>query len=1172
MKKKSKLLIAFGLLLSVTWLHSPVYAAIHEERDTDLQQQNPTDFYLKGRVTDENGEPIIGATIRLKDMNIGTVTDADGYYSLNFRVKPTAILASYLGYLGRNIQYTGQTVIDIALKEDTKLLEEVVVTGYQTISKDRATGAFAIVNNQKLEQKITPNLTTALEGLVAGVNTFGGEVVIRGRSTVSLNVGTNPLLVIDGLPTERSMDDININDVENLTILKDAAATSIYGSRAANGVIVITTKSGEKGKVSINFTADWTWKENPSLHDYRLASTSTYIDYEQEFWRRAAEKGYGGNIDQYVIAGNTGSNSTASYFSPLETVRLALAEGRISQSDYDATVQSMRNNDFRQEYMDQAWCTPFRQNYNLSISNGSDRQNTYASFNYVGDALQMKTDENQTLKANIKTTQKINKWLSVDLGLDAQYGTEDGTIESYKFQNMNERIEPYNRILNANGNRNYMPYTYYLGTSGVGSIQFMSSSSSQSFTPQMVDDLSKITAYDPFSFNVLDELDGRNTVKKKWINTRSFARINAQITKDLKFSTSFDYELSDKTEEYYNAADSYYMRVMRNRYISRSGTAAPYTYSKNIPDGGFFYQKETSKNNYTFRNQLDYRTTISKTHSISALAGVEMRQNEIPVSTSAKYFGYNPQTLSSTTLLSSAPSIITPGYTSYMYNTTVRMTPAEIGNASLSYTKHRFLSFYGTGSYTYKDLYTLSGSVRVDQADLFGTDPKYRYRPLWSIGGNWNLSNESFMEDIEWIDLLSVKGSYGVTGNVDQSSSPYTLITLNTSTNSLITPTPYAALSGVAPNPQLRWEKTSSYALGFDFSVLKGLLNGKIESYYKYSDDLLVNVDIPRSSGFTSAVINNGAISNKGIEITLSSPWFNQNGWKLTSTFVYGYNHNRVEKVNRKPVSAGSLIKTPYSYYEEGRPYNALYAYHYEGLTTEGTDYQKGIPVITKKDGTPLATMSPTGTLTVASESTIDPSEAIYMGSLDPLWNGSFTQGIQYKNIELSAMLVFYGGHKLRKPSYDLSVGSSGAPFQKMPEGIENAWSPLNPDGTSPKTGIYYPTGLTTLSSLSEYWRYSDVHVVKGDMLRLRNITLSYSLPGKYAKAARLQKVRVSAQANNLWFWSAAGGGLDPETYTGKRNATTVNGELRNDLPTRNAIDWTLPSQASYLLRLEVTF
>ncbi len=1169
MKLKKQLCIAGSCFLCALWLSTSAYAGPVEDTNS-IQQQKGGNFgkTIKGKVTDANNEPIVGATIRIRDQNVGTITDIDGNYSLVYKGDtPKEILVSFIGYIGRAVRYNGQATLNVTLEEDAKLLDEVVVTGYQTISKERATGAFAILNNQAIEKKISSDLTQALEGQIAGVTTYGGDIVIRGRSTVSNAVGTNPLLVIDGLPTERSMDDININDVESLTVLKDAAASSIYGSRAANGVIVITMKQAEKGKVKVNFTADWKWEENPSLSDYHYLTTEQVLEYEPLLWERHSIKAPTPiDLDQYMKSLNTNGfgSSSGTYLSPLAQARIRVAEGTMSQTEYDAYVKELATYDYRQAYMDAMWRTPFRQNYNLSISNSSDRQNTYASITYTGDAMQMKTNDSRTIKANIKTTQKLAKWLSVDLGIDAQYGRKTETHSAFNFDNQASTFNPYTQIYNSDGSLHYLPYTPH-PISG-GSSWFPTGS--VGFTPKRYQEMCETGQYESMDYNVVEEAD-RVKNKTNTLLLRSFAKINIQLHKDLKFSSSFDYETRKESKNNYVDKDSYFLRLWRNRFITRTGTAGNYTYNKtNFPTGSYLEQNESSRINYTFRNQLDYNKTIAGKHDISVLAGMEAREVKTPMAVRATYLGYDPQSLSVTSPLTlEQKSLLNTGVTSALFGNVTKFNTTLLNSGQLSETKHRYLSYYGAAGYTYNNLYNLSGSVRVDQTDLFGTDPKYRYRPLWSIGAGWNISNEKFMKDITWLDMLTIRGSYGVTGNVDQSSTPYITVTTGTTSGTMDT-YPVVNIS-TAPNQYLRWEKTTSYSLGADFSLLQGLLSGKIEGYYKYSDDLLVPTSLPIASGYTTSTINNGAISNRGIEITLSSPWYKKNGWKLSSTLVYSRNKNRVEKVNRVATSASQLITQPYAYYQEGKPFNALYAYHCEGLRTDGSDYQNGMPIFKTKDGKEYYTINADGKSgTTPSLSTVSPDEAVYMGTLDPKWSGSFTQNIQYKNFELSVLCTFYGGHKIRKPSYITSGPAVSTVFNgTYAAELANGWTPENPNSTLTKSGMYYSSWMMNLGvyGFNELWRYSDYFVADGDMFRLKNVSLSYTLPQKYAKIANLSKVKLTGQVNNLWFWCAAGDDVDPETYT----TTQINA---SSYKTPNAIDRTLPLMTSYLMRLEITF
>ncbi len=1109
--------------------------------------QEASPVTIKGQVVDDQGLSLPGASVVLKtNVKINTMTNENGEFSITVPEGST-LEVSFIGMKSKEITAVRQPESAqqiIALESEAQTLDEVVVTGYQTISKERATGAFEIVNSKMLDKKITVNATAALEGEAAGVNTYGGSILIRGISTFSPEVGTRPLLVIDGLPTERDINDINMNDVESLTVLKDAAASSIYGVRAANGVIVITTKKADEGKTRVHFTSDWRWTKNPSLSDYHYASTSDIMNYELATYERSARLNYGG--DELTYFNNTlrgigeyvsNKSEDLNYVTPLFYLRHQYLNGAIDIDDYNSFLNEYRNMDYRQEYIDNVWRMPFRQSYNLSISSSSTRQNSYASINYIGNRQQVGSDNSRQLKGYLKSSQKITKWLTVEFGLDILYNNTTYTDRQYTdFTG----LEAYTRILDENGNRVYRDYV---------DIYNQTYTNGLSINPKILNQIAGLPQFDSYKFNILDELD-RNKTKNKNYNIRSFVSANFNIYKGLTFKSSFDYEFGHNETETLTEKDAYYMRFSRNRYAGYQ--------SSNIvmPAGARFYAINASTDNYVFRNQFDYKTYIGDDHYITASGGMEMRQVQIYQANSTLLYGYDPTALSYSLL---DYKTLTDGVkTSYIYNNVTAYgvtpggSPIKLGDPyttpSLNAKTNRYVSFYAAGGYTYKGRYGLSGSIRIDQANLFGTNPKYRYRPLWSIGAKWNASKEQFMSNLKWIDMLDVRASFGLTGNVDQTTSPYIVANTNLSSNAWTAQSVPSATVSTAPNPWLRWEKTMSYGGGIDFSLWQGLLTGKIDAYYKYSDDLLTEIEVDFTTGFSKALVNYGAMSNKGLEMTLSSPWFQKKDWTLTSSFVFSYNKNAVEKSNYTPTTAEQLVYG--SHHEVGRPLHARYVYRYEGLTNDGaTIDQNGVPIIVSANGIPQHSYNPNGTVDIAPNN-MKPGDVLYMGSQIPVWNGSFTQGVKYKNWELSGMFVFYGGHKILKPSFDFTAVIRS--HSNVPDWITTSWSPTNQTSTIPKSYLYYSNSGGNLPSLNEMYNNSTANVAKGNFIRLRTLSLSYTLPQKYCEKIGMESVKLTGQVDNLWFWSAAGKDIDPETLASNY--------------------MTPPTPTSFFLRLDILF
>ncbi|MGA6118194.1 SusC/RagA family TonB-linked outer membrane protein [Sphingobacterium anhuiense] len=1108
---------------------------------------------VSGKTVNSKGEALSGITIFEKGTKNATASDEHGNFTLKKVKAGATLLFSSVGTLSKEVSVSNRKNLGMVVLEPKVILgEEVTITvntGYQTLSRERSTGAYDIIDKSKIEKRVFTNATEILEGQAAGVSAYKGIPVVRGISTFSSNIGNDPLLVIDGLPTERRLNDINVNDIETITVLKDAAASSIYGVRAANGVVVVTTKGGkltDQNKTAVQFTSDLRWVENPALVDYHYGSTKEIIDYQLATFKRDAlkanqsELNYLANNLRGIGQAGTTSNSI-NYYSPLQMARLQYLNGEISQTEYDNTLSDWSKNDYRQEYMDLAWQTPLRQSYNLSINSSGKNQSTFASLNYVNDGQQNRFEKNQYIKGYIKSTQVLNNWFSFDIGSDIQYNGRQNISSVYGNLNL---LEPYTAILDENGNKIYRDYVDITGMQGGLHVN-----------PKVLAPIDGLPQFESYRFNILDELNDNKTNQNNF-TVRSFARLNFNLGKGFRFSTNGEYEFGKAKMEEFRSRDSYFYRFLRNKFATKDAVNAV------IPIGGRMEIEETSRNSWVWRNQLDYNRSFGNDHQVTATGGLELREININIPTNALYYGYDPVALTYTQL--NNYDIYNVGYrNSYIYNNATGLPGAVLdGNnikiadsdmyPSLTAVKNRYVGLYAVAGYTYKGKYSATGSVRVDQTNLFGTDPKYRYRPLWSAGVKWNMAKEDFMRSLNWVDLLDLRASYGLTGNVDQTTTPFLVASLSNQSTYTVQSIPYASISS-APNPMLRWEKTTSYNVGIDYSLLQGKLSGKLDLYYKNSEDLLGSKEVHFTSGYTTQRVNSGAMRNTGFELTVGSPWFKNNEWLVSSTLLFSYNKNKVTKTYYNPTQASHLAIG--GYLVSGMPYDALYAYRYGGITSGGTEYQNGVPIIERADGTTMHHFQENGTLLLDGSSSMAPQDVIYMGTKTPLVNASLIQNIRYKNFELSAMFLYYGGHKMYKPSFAFNSTDGNEDW------IAKSWIPENPNSTVPKAPVYYEPNISVvnLGSLAGMYIRSTENIVKGDFIRLRNISLSYSLPQGIAHALKLERVKIAGQINNPWIWSAAGKSIDAEVQYSASNTASLS-------------NWALPTAKSYFIRLDILF
>ncbi len=1064
---------------------------VPEKKKTQPNSKKET-RYVTGKIVDDNGEPLVGANIKVLNSPYGAISDIDGNFSCRVPEDQHTIEVSFIGMQSEKISVRNKNNIHITLHEDKNILGDVVVTGYQKISKERSTAAFGFIDSKELNRQMHADLSSSLEGKIAGlqmdVNPNTGEMtpILRGVGTFSNEVGTMPLIVIDDMPTNMTLNDINPYNVESITVLKDAAAASIYGALAANGVIVVTTKQAKDSKTNININADWFITTKPDFDNLKLASTSDIIDYQTMVFNKNVEES--GGIDNFLSTYKSG------YYNPLFQLYRDQSNGLLNQDEVNATLNQWRNNDYYNEYRDNVWRTAITQRYNVSISQKVGDNNHYVSFGYDNNKGRIPNDNNDKFSLYYKSNYKISNWLNINIGLDASLSNESSPNSRYTSYTIQQR---YERIYNEDGTLYTSPYVNISGNSG------------SAYNGDIVRQYEGVSPFKSFGFNVVNALN-EGIQKSNDISLRPFFNLEARFLKMFKYNLMYQYEWNNGKSETFEDKDSYMMRMTHNAMVDENGEAL-------LPEGGRMYQNEVSSNRYTFRNQIDFDKKINY-HTITAIAGLEFRENKIPTVLQQLYYGYDPQTLSFNIM---NWQDLEDGIGNSMLSGN-SITLSNLGS-NLSETTHRYASFYSNANYSFKSRYNISGSIRWDYADLFGLDIKNQKHPLWSVGGSWAISEEKFMKSISWINYLKLRATYGINGNVDQSSTTYFIVKQKVQSN----PIKIDYLSyddDDLPNPRLRWEKTTTINTGLDFRLFNNILNGSIEYYNRYASDLLVRKYMDPTIGAKSRVINNGEMRNQGIELSLSANIIRRKDWNFGIDMSFAHNTNKIMKVDHdETASSTNFILSPTNYFIEGTSYNTLWAYRIDRI-------ENGYPIAVDKEGNELITFNEDGTLKeITSSSSIKGVEdLVNMGTLTPKFNGSFTLRFNYKNFDINAFFIFAGGHKMRKSVVDMD-DSTGLDTR---EEITHTWDSENPNNS---VRMYFDMPVemrTNANTLQYWWQYGDINVVDAGYAKLRNISIGYLLPENICKKMKISSFRIKAQVSNLFTWAKAGKGIDPESYS----------------------------------------
>lgn len=1036
--------------------------------------QNPID--VRGRITDTTGTPLIGATVKSKTLGTTVSTDNDGRFQIKNVPDGDVLIISYIGYITQEITASAknQNQLEVVLKAASQNLHEVVInTGFQQVRKEQMTGSTVTVGSDQLEKRYTPNLLSNLEGRVPGLVTYRNNTQIRGTSTI--NASKSVLVVVDGLPIEGSIADLNPYDIESVTVLKDAAAAAIYGARAANGVMVITTKKAKGKRTSVEFSTNVTIAEKPDI-DFNLLTPAQQVDLESSVYKYVfANTGglYPSTAAAVTATNTTISNGTA--MSPVYYAYYQMANGTITQAQLDAQLNAFKQNNFRKQFKDNALLKGVLQQYNFAIRSDAAKFQSSLVLNYKNDNSGIINAYNRQLNIFYKGTYSATPWLDINYGINTVIGAIKASNSNFATSALN--ISPYQQLLDGSVNRVY-------------------------YTTAEYNQYNKNAATSPtysLLVNHLDELS-KDFKKTNQLNSRYYANMVAKVIPGLTLSPQFQYENNSLNTSVYSEADSYIMRYLKSIYNTL------------LPTNGGKLATTSSKGDYwTARGQAEYQHTFGK-HAIDVIAGTEFRQTRVK-GLAGLLLGYDDQLQSQATTAVSFPALknqtasFKPGFnpSNSLYNT-------YFGNAIgvVPEVTHRYNSNYANATYTYDSRYNVFGSYRIDYADVFGLDEKFRGKPLWSAGAGWNIHNEQFMRDINWVNFLKFRATYGITGNIAQGVS--SVLTANSTLYNPITAQPLAVIMNAA-NPELRWEKTATTNLGLDFELFNHNLTGSLDWYRKMSTDVLVTQRLDPSEGFTSQIINNGGVLNNGIELSLQYNWFkpgSNNRLFWSSAIVVSRNKNHITYIDEVATTPIALAQ---SGYKEGYPINSLYSFQYKGLTSIGQ------PQWLKADGT-LSTIALTSN---------DLPAMTYSGSTDPQINITLNNEWRYKGFSLNVLAVYYGGQYQRALVPEII---SGVAYGSMPAYLANSWSPTNPNTIIPGFGQYAPGVYAgTRGAPAGQLTYSDAFVRPGAFIKIRSATLGYQLPQLLASKIAAKSVRLQFQLNNpKALWTKNDVGIDPET------------------------------------------
>lgn len=1039
---------------------------IREKKDSFIDKvikvlTPPIDIH--GKVTDSLGTPLIGAAIKVKGTEIGTTTNARGEFFISGVDESKVLVVSYIGYKTQEVLVSLK--VNVVMKGEVGKLTEVsiVSTGYQQLPKERATGSFSKLDNNRLNEQTGTNI---LDRLPAIANSYAvtsprvnsnGYITLRGFST--LNGPRNPLIVLDNFPYEGDINNINPNDVESISFLKDAAAASIWGTRAGNGVVVITTKKGSFNQpVKIDISSNVTTAGEPDLFARKTISSADFIEVEKALFE-----------NKYRFS-DTSALSHPS-FSPVYEILFQRQKGDISSEEAADQIDRLKGRDVRNDYLKYIYQRQINQQYALAFQGGSPNLAWRVSAGYDKNKSQL--DEKYTrLNLRADNTYNINKKVVLTTALYYTYSTNGSGRPAYgSISTGNGWIPPYSSLADEDGNpvKIYQRRQIYVDSVGGGKL---------------------------LDWNYYPLEDYRHSIRAvRSIDMLANAGLKYQLLKGLSAGVKVQYERQSGDTEFLQDAYSYYTRDLINNFSKLNNATGAVSYV--VPRGDILDLTESVFKSYNIRGQVNYDKRISD-HEFAFLAGAEVKENRTSSNTYRTYgLDQDILTIGAVDYVNQYPQLTT-GINSFVPN------PANFDE-----TKNRFVSVFTNAAYTYMSRYTLSASARRDASNIFGVATNDKWRPLWSTGMSWNLSDEPFYK-LSFLPYLKLRMTYGYSGNVDPSRTAMTTIKYYSSL-SPYTQSPMTAVDRFY-NPDLRWEKVGMFNIGTDFNTEGKRVSGSVEYYRKNAKDLYGNVpvDMTLGLGVTTMVKNVAEIKGSGLDVELNSQNLINGEFKWTSNLNLSVYRDKVGKSYTSDLKGSNLVGGGITGLE-GKPLYALLSYKWRGLNPSNGD---PIGYINGHNSANYAAI--TGDSTQLSD-------LAYNGSLVPTLYGSLGNTFTWKKFSLTARISYAFGHYFRKESINygelISSGTGHSDFALR-------WQNQGDELVTNVPSWVYPVN----SARDSFYNNSEVLVEKGDNIRLQYVNLSFDLSDKKRHNSGLQKIRIFCTASNLGLlWRANKAGLDPD-------------------------------------------
>ncbi|MGQ2107934.1 SusC/RagA family TonB-linked outer membrane protein [Ornithobacterium rhinotracheale] len=1062
---------------------------------------------IEGKVVDDKNFPLVDAYIFVTGKNEGVYTKEDGTYQI--KAKPgDEINFEYIGFNPVKKKVTEKTsVINVTMKSGV-VLDEVVTTGYQKTDRKLFAGAATKIKADDAKIDGMVDVGRMMEGRAAGVSvqnvsgTFGAAPKIRVRGASSIYGDTKPLWVVDGVvledvvdvsPDQLSSGDIstlisssvaglNAEDIESFQILKDASATALYGARAMNGVIVITTKNGSSGKVNIDVKSEFSIKARPRYSQYDILNSqdqmSVFMDMDRKGWLTHADM--------------MRSKDAGVFFQMYDAINEYKKQNGYGLINYPTfRAEYLRNYEYvNTDWFDLLFNNSLQQNHSISFKGGSKKSKFYASTSYLHDEGWSIADKVDRYTVNMKGTFDINDKLS--LGISSKGSYRDQKAPGTFGRESNAVTGTYSREFDIN------PFSYALNTS-------------RTVTPFEKDGSYRYNRMNYAKFNILEEFKN-NYINLNVLDLNIQGNLDYKINKKLNYSFVGNIRYVKSTTEHRVTAQSNVARAYRSNEDSTIEDNNPYLWSDPekpnerpivvLPKGGFYNREDHLLKNFYFRNILEYKDTYNDVHSVNAIFGQEIKSADRNTS---GFEGYGIQYDRGNTVFTDP-------------NLMKKLTQSGFPYFGISNSYDRFAAFFANGAYSYLGKYIFNVTVRLDGSNKLGSAKDARWLPTWNVSGRWNAKDEKFLQDVDWLSQLNLRATYGLTASMGPATNSRAVFRSGIT----VAPFPDEVQNGLRVaslmNSELTWEKQYELNVGFDLGVFNNRLSVSADFYRRNGFDLIASVKTSGIGGELWKLTNYADMKSHGFEFSLNSRNIKNDDFSWNTDLTFAYNKNEITKLYGEPSILG--LTRAEGAAKLGGPVRGIYSIPFAGLDSQG------IPTFYTQDGSISKKI-------FFQDTKVD--HLIYEGSVDPKVTGGFSNKFKYKAFALNVFCTYQFGNKIRVyPSFHASYSDLDA----MPKDFKNRWLM---SGDENKTNIptilskrYYELyGGNSMEATYNAFNYSDQRVAKGDFVRLKEVSLSYDLPKKIVQKSGISNANIRLSGSNLWliYSDKALQGQDPEFF-----------------------------------------